>query len=183
MNPKLPRPQQDTSVGIGLDDFLERRKVDIYRFTRKRVGGESDALDVTNTILLDFITYWRRRPPLSEESASKVLYTIAKRRIADWYREVMKTPAPTDDEVLLENLSQKVSGQEDSAVLRADLAKVLSQLTETQRTALIKVHVYDMSYVDAAKSMKITVNNLKYHLKAAKTHARSLLDQSSTPMA
>jgi RNA polymerase sigma factor (sigma-70 family) len=183
VNPKIPHPQQGSSGGIELDEFVERKKAEIYKYTRKRVWNDSDALELTQEILVDFITYSGKRSSLSEEVASKVLYTIAKRRIIDWYKAVKKTPAPTDDDVLLESLSQQVPGIENDAVLRADLAKVLSQLTDVQRTALIRVYVNDMDYASAAKAMKIGVDNLKYHLKMAKTHARSLLEQSSTPMA
>jgi RNA polymerase sigma factor (sigma-70 family) len=184
VNPNIPPPQQSSSDSIGLDEVLERKKDEIFAYTRKRVESESVALDLTQTVLVHFIVYWRRRGPFSEEVASKMLYTIAKRRIIDWRKKARKIPAPTEDAVLLENLSQKVPDLAHDVIMRADLARVLSQLTPTQRTVLERVYVDDMDYASAARSLGFTVDNLKYHLKTAKTHAKSLLEQqSSTPTA
>jgi RNA polymerase sigma factor (sigma-70 family) len=142
----------------------------------RRLRGNHHVMEeIFQASCLALLVYWRRKGGLTENQAIGSFYTIALRKLFDWYkhqgRDVL---CPSDDDVLANYIDERAENPFSGVATRLDLTRALDQLTARQRQALTYAVVDRLTYQTAADVMGITPDGFNKLLSAAKQTARQL---------
>lgn len=160
--------------------FLEAQAGPLERFIASRVRGDAQAVeDVLQETLMDLVAYHDRKGGLpAGEEAIRLLFTIAKRRVVDWYGRTGKADLYLSDAALLADAAAGADLIDElideTVIRRVDVARALARLTPPQQRALVLVYVDRLEYRTAAAVMGLSIDGLKTHLRSAKARARQL---------
>lgn len=166
------------NVEASLDVFLDQNADSLARYIRSRVRGDVSAVeDLFQETILHLVAYHGARGLPDGDEAVRLLFTMAYRRVVDWYDRAGKIDLyPPDAELLADaTLEIEPSTAFDVEIVRqVDIERGLRRLTPPQRRALVLVYIDGMDYRTAATIMGLTVNGLKTHLRSAKARARQV---------
>lgn len=153
-----------TGDSQALTQLYEENVREVYRFIYYKVGNREDAEDVAQDVMMaafDGLKKFR-----GEASFRNWCYEIAKRKIADLWREKYKMPTVDIEAVL--GIHTSISTEEevaeataDDAVKVAKLEHVLSQLKDNYRAVLEYRFLKNYSIKETAEAMGISVSNAK----------------------
>jgi RNA polymerase sigma factor (sigma-70 family) len=168
----------EESVGDSLEGFIHRNSDSLARYIRSRVRGDVRATeDLVQETILHLVAYHGECGLPDGTEAVRLLFTIAYRRVIDWYDRAGKIELYPPDAVLLADATlaiEPTKGFDEEIVRQVDIERGLRRLTPLQRRALVLVYIDGMDYRTAATIMGLTVNGLKTHLRGAKARARQL---------
>jgi RNA polymerase sigma factor (sigma-70 family) len=145
-------------------------------YIARRVRGDTGAVqDLLQAALMQMIAYNAKRGPLGRDELVRILYTIAHRRVVDWYDRVDNLLlCPSDDVLLTEAAVEAAMDLVDSVAARVDIQRALERLSPQQQRALVLVYLDGLDRRTAAAVMGISVDGVKKHLAGAKARARQL---------
>lgn len=161
-----------TDVG---DDLVAEANA-LRGYIARRVRGDAHAVqDLLQSSLMQMVAYQARRSSLDRDELVRILYTIAHRRVVDWYARAGNVLlCPSDDTLLTEAAVEAAVDLVDGVAVRVDIERALVRLTPQQRRALVLVYIDGLERRTAAAVMGISVDGVKKHLANAKARARQL---------
>lgn len=163
---------------LAMSALYERHISDVYRFIYYKVSNSEDAEDITQDVMM---AAFKGLGNFREEASFRNwCYEIAKRKIADMWRERYKMPTTDIDQIF--GLHAEIAGEEELHHRAANeetktemVTTVLDDLKENYREVLEYRFLKNYSIKETAEAMNITVSNAKVlqHRalkKAAKLH-------------
>src|SRR5471032_602020 len=187
--PPPTNPMIDRDSDITATVLRERTK--LGNFIRRRVRDPSDAEDILQDVLHEFVQAYRLPEPIEQVSAW--LFRVARNRIIDLFRkkkeqplsETVGTSANTDhadtvdDEYRLDlALPSHDAGPEAAyarSVLLAALQHALDELPENQRDIFVAHEIEGHSFKELASESGVALNTLLARKRYAVLHLRARL--------
>jgi RNA polymerase sigma factor (sigma-70 family) len=163
---------------------VQKERVRLRNFIRKRVADEADAEDILQDVFYEFVQAYRLMKPI--EQAGAWLFRVARNRIIDLYRKRKRDPlreesaADEDGEPLnLQALLPSPASGPEAAVVRnlllAELDEALEELPEGQREVFIAHEIEGRSFRELAAATGLSVNTLLSRKHYAVLHLRRRL--------
>jgi RNA polymerase sigma factor (sigma-70 family) len=168
----------------GISRVIERERVRLRNFIRKRVPDESDVEDILQDVFYELVAAYRLMKPIEQVGAW--LFRVARNRIIDRFRK--KKP---------ETFPQVVSGAEGEAPLRLEdllpspdagpeaayarsvlldeIDAALDELPEEQRDVFIAHEIEGRTFGELAAESGLNVNTLLSRKHYAVLHLRRRL--------
>jgi len=184
--PPPTNPMIDRDSDITATVLRERTK--LGNFIRRRVRDPSDAEDILQDVLHEFVQAYRLPEPIEQVSAW--LFRVARNRIIDRFRKKKEQPLSetvassdnadtADDEYRLDlALPSHDAGPEAAyarSVLLAALQHALDELPENQREIFIAHEIEGRSFKELASESGVTLNTLLARKRYAVLHLRARL--------
>jgi RNA polymerase sigma factor (sigma-70 family) len=183
--PPPTNPMIDRDSDITATVLRERTK--LGNFIRRRVRDPSDAEDILQDVLHEFVQAYRLPEPIEQVSAW--LFRVARNRIIDRFRKKKEEPlsetasdtdhTDTDDEYRLDlPLPAHDAGPEAAytrSVLLAALQHALDELPENQRAIFIAHEIEGRSFRELASESGVSLNTLLARKRYAVLHLRARL--------
>ena len=184
--PPPTNPMIDRNSDITAAVLRERTK--LGNFIRRRVRDPSDAEDILQDVLHEFVQAYRLPEPIEQVSAW--LFRVARNRIIDRFRKKKEQPlsetvatgdnadAPDDEYRLDLALPSHDAGPEAAyarSVLLAALQHALDELPENQRDIFIAHEIEGRSFKELASESGVTLNTLLARKRYAVLHLRARL--------
>jgi len=151
--------------------------------TAYRLVGQNDAYDLTMTV---FLKAWQSLPGFQGRSSLRTwLYRITYRAAIDHLRERKLRQAPPvperDGEPVEREIADERQKRPDQTVADADLAEhmnaALDRLSAEHRTALLLRYTEDLSYLEMASVMGVSIGTVMSRLFNARRKLRVLLER------
>lgn len=147
-----------------ISELYELHISSVYRFVYYKVGNKEDAEDVTQDVMVaafDGLHNFR-----GEASFRNWCYEIAKRKIADMWREKYKMPTVDIEAVLgihttIETAEEAEEMQAHDEFKMQQVEQVLGKLKENYRRVLEYRFLKNYSIKETAAAMDISVSNAK----------------------
>jgi RNA polymerase sigma-70 factor (ECF subfamily) len=158
--------------------FYRAQHPRLVGFIRRRIGDEHEAEAMAQETWMAFLRRFSHYQVRYDDPVA-VLYVIARRMIADWYRAQNRTPALLADEGVAERLARLAQDQPDGtamADLRIDLAHAVTRLTPRQREALQLYYVDGLGRPAVAELMGVTIDGVKKLIGSALKTLREAQD-------
>jgi RNA polymerase sigma factor (sigma-70 family) len=143
-----------------ISETVERERVRLRNFIRKRVDDESDADDILQDVFYELVEAYRLMQPIEQVGAW--LFRVARNRIIDRFRKRKTKPEGLGDEMavaedgeflMLEDLLPSPDAGPEAAYARSvlieELTDALGELPEEQR------EVFIAHEIDAAASKNL----------------------------
>lgn len=172
--------------GSAISELYDSVIKDVYRFIYYKVSNREDAEDLTQDVLM--AAFKGLDNFRGDASFRNWCYEIAKRKIADMWRERYKMPTSDIDEIFHlhdemeteESLYEEAKNEEEKTEM---VTTVLDSLKDNYREVLEYRFLRNYSIKETAEAMDITVSNAKVlqHRalkKAASLHPEILTSQS-----
>jgi len=184
--PPPTNPMIDRDSDITATVLRERTK--LGNFIRRRVRDPSDAEDILQDVLHEFVQAYRLPEPIEQVSAW--LFRVARNRIIDRFRKKKEQPLSetvassdnadtADDEYRLDlALPSHDAGPEAAyarSVLLAALQHALDELPENQREIFIAHEIEGRSFKELASESGVALNTLLARKRYAVLHLRARL--------
>jgi len=151
-------------------------------FIRRRVRDPTDAEDILQDVLEEFVEAYRL--PAAIEQVSAWLYRVARYRIVDRFRKMREEPLheggdPDDDDARLDLALPSPDGGPEAAYARSVLLNTLQQalddLPANQRDVFVAHELEGCSFKDMAARSGVTINTLLARKRYAVLYLRSRL--------
>jgi RNA polymerase sigma factor (sigma-70 family) len=159
---------------IGAAVLRERTK--LQNFIRRRVSDPTEAEDVLQDVLFEFVEAYRL--PLPIERAGAWLVSVARNRIVDLFRRKARERSE-DDEQRLDLLLPSPDGGPEAAywrsVLLTELQTALDELPADQREVFIANELGGTSFKEMASQSGVSINTLLARKRYAVLHLRKRL--------
>jgi len=148
----------------------------VYTIARRGCGNDADAADVTQTV---FVAAWQGRQGFDPGAGSlpSWLLGITRRKIADHWRQVGRTPRPSEE---LPDDPQH-DAQVETTVERVLLADELERLGEPQRRILELCFFQDMTHSQVASLLGLPLGTVKSHIRRSLGRLRERLEVDGVP--
>jgi RNA polymerase sigma factor (sigma-70 family) len=187
--PPPTNPMIDRDSDITATVLRERTK--LGNFIRRRVRDPSDAEDILQDVLHEFVQAYRLPEPIEQVSAW--LFRVARNRIIDRFRKKKEQPLSEmagtshngdaadaiDDEYRLDLALPAEDGGPEAAyarsVLLVALQNALGELPENQRDIFIAHEIEGRSFKELALEGGVTLNTLLARKRYAVLHLRARL--------
>ncbi|MFT4507704.1 RNA polymerase sigma factor [Caballeronia sp. 15711] len=184
--PPPTNPMIDRDSDITATVLRERTK--LGNFIRRRVRDPSDAEDILQDVLHEFVQAYRLPEPIEQVSAW--LFRVARNRIIDRFRKKKEQPLSEmagihdnadaiDDEYRLDLALPSEDGGPEAAyarsVLLVALQNALDELPENQRDIFIAHEIEGRSFKELALESGVTLNTLLARKRYAVLHLRARL--------
>jgi RNA polymerase sigma factor (sigma-70 family) len=184
--PPPTNPMIDRDSDITATVLRERTK--LGNFIRRRVRDPSDAEDILQDVLHEFVQAYRLPEPIEQVSAW--LFRVARNRIIDRFRKKKEQPLSEmagtndnadaiDDEYRLDLALPSEDGGPEAAyarsVLLAALQNALDELPENQRDIFIAHEIEGRSFKELAAESGVALNTLLARKRYAVLHLRARL--------
>ncbi|CAN7748399.1 sigma-70 family RNA polymerase sigma factor [Caballeronia sp. LjRoot29] len=165
-----------------------RERTKLGNFIRRRVRDPSDAEDILQDVLHEFVQAYRLPEPIEQVSAW--LFRVARNRIIDRFRKKKEQPLSEmagthdnadaiDDEYRLDLALPSEDGGPEAAyarsVLLVALQNALDELPENQRDIFIAHEIEGRSFKELALESGVTLNTLLARKRYAVLHLRARL--------
>jgi RNA polymerase sigma-70 factor (ECF subfamily) len=170
---ELPHPSDEDLATRALEDraafglLYDRYAPEIYRFLRWRLNRDEDAWELVQDVFVKALTALERYDP--GQSFRTWLYTIARRRLIDFWR----TQKVTVDLDQVESIVERLSVDDQLDAQRA-VEELLALLSDTERILVTLRYESDLSFKDIAQitgksegSLRTTFSRLKKVLNRA----------------
>jgi len=190
MEPPPPtNPMIDRNSDITATVLRERTK--LGNFIRRRVRDPSDAEDILQDVLHEFVQAYRLPEPIEQVSAW--LFRVARNRIIDRFRKKKEQPLAetagsgengehaehADDEYRLDLTLPAQDGGPEAAyarsVLLTALQHALDELPDNQRDIFIAHELEGRSFKELAAESGVSLNTLLARKRYAVLHLRARL--------
>ena len=156
----------------------------VGRYVRNRVSHPADAEDVLQDI---FVKLLSSNGPGEATKLLPWVFTVARNRIIDFYRERARLPVASDS--LVE--ANGAGGDETSVDLRGALEVLMARLSEQDQEALRAVDLDGFSQKEYADSLGLNYATAKSRVQRARKRLRRefercctvVLDRRGTPLA
>lgn len=165
---------------------IVRERTRLGNFIRRRVRNPSDAEDILQDVLHEFVQAYRLPAPI--EQASAWLFRVARNRIIDAFRKKKEqplvdlsngdTPADDDDYRLDLALPAHDAGPEAlyaRSILLEALQAALDELPANQREVFIAHELEGRSFKEMAAQSGVAINTLLARKRYAVLHLRERL--------
>ena len=165
---------------------IVRERTKLGNFIRRRVRNPSDAEDILQDVLHEFVQAYRLPAPI--EQASAWLFRVARNRIIDAFRKKKEqplvdlsngdTPADDDDYRLDLALPAHDAGPEAlyaRSILLEALQAALDELPANQREVFIAHELEGRSFKEMAAQSGVAINTLLARKRYAVLHLRERL--------
>jgi RNA polymerase sigma factor (sigma-70 family) len=187
--PPPTNPMIDRDSDITATVLRERTK--LGNFIRRRVRDPSDAEDILQDVLHEFVQAYRLPEPIEQVSAW--LFRVARNRIIDRFRKKKEQPLSEmagtshngdaadaiDDEYRLDLALPAEDGGPEAAyarsVLLVALQNALDELPENQHDIFIAHEIEGRSFKELALESGVTLNTLLARKRYAVLHLRARL--------
>jgi RNA polymerase sigma factor (sigma-70 family) len=167
-----------------LSEVIQRERLRLLHFIRKRVDDEGDAEDILQDVFYELTEAYRLMKPI--EQAGAWLYRVAKNRIVDRFRrkkpeaagDALRNPDDADSLQLEDWLPSPDAGPEAlyaRNVLLDELYAALEELPEEQREAFVAHEMEGRSFKQLAGETGVGVNTLLSRKRYAVLHLRRRL--------
>jgi len=165
-----------------ITDTVLRERGRLGNFIRGRVPDASEAEDILQDVLYEFVEAYRLPEPIEQVGAW--LFRVARNRIIDRFRKKREEQLPElsgeDDEGnwLEEMLPSADAGPEAAyarGVLLNELAAALDELPKEQRAVFIAHELDGLSFKELAEESGVGVNTLLARKRYAVLHLRARL--------
>jgi len=180
-NPMIDRDSDITATVL-------RERTKLGNFIRRRVRDPSDAEDILQDVLHEFVRAYRLPEPIEQVSAW--LFRVARNRIIDRFRKKKEQPLSetagtsdsadaVDDEYRLDlALPAQDAGPEAAyarSVLLAALQNALDELPDNQREIFVAHEIEGRSFKELASESGVALNTLLARKRYAVLHLRARL--------
>jgi RNA polymerase sigma factor (sigma-70 family) len=184
--PPPTNPMIDRDSDITATVLRERTK--LGNFIRRRVRDPSDAEDILQDVLHEFVRAYRLPEPIEQVSAW--LFRVARNRIIDRFRKKKEQPLSetagtsdsadaVDDEYRLDlALPAQDAGPEAAyarSVLLTALQSALDELPDNQREIFVAHEIEGRSFKELASESGVALNTLLARKRYAVLHLRARL--------
>jgi RNA polymerase sigma factor (sigma-70 family) len=187
--PPPTNPMIDRDSDITATVLRERTK--LGNFIRRRVRDPSDAEDILQDVLHEFVQAYRLPEPIEQVSAW--LFRVARNRIIDRFRKKKEQPLSemagsghnvddtnaVDDEYRLDLALPADDGGPEAAyarsVLLVALQNALDELPENQRDIFVAHEIEGRSFKELASESGVALNTLLARKRYAVLHLRARL--------
>lgn len=187
--PPPTNPMIDRDSDITATVLRERTK--LGNFIRRRVRDPSDAEDILQDVLHEFVQAYRLPEPIEQVSAW--LFRVARNRIIDRFRKKKEQPLSEmagtshngdaadaiDDEYRLDLALPAEDGGPEAAyarsVLLVALQNALDELPENQRDIFVAHEIEGRSFKELASESGVALNTLLARKRYAVLHLRAHL--------
>jgi RNA polymerase sigma-70 factor, ECF subfamily len=147
-------------------------------FIARRVADPQDAEDVLQEVMLRIHRHGDELA--SADRVTAWVYRIARNAIVDYYRRRAARPElPSGAASDLEERQDGSLGEPASEAPRRELAACLrpliDKLPDTQREALILIEFEDLTQIEAARRLGISVSGAKARVQRGRAQLRTLL--------
>lgn len=132
----------------------------------KRPSGDADLEDVIHETILSCLEFDRSGDYRGEAEFKTICYTIAARRVADFFRNKARAGAP-DDTARLYYREDK-NRELDMADLSRSIDTALQTLSPRQRAVVILKTDDELTTEDVAKILKISSRRVAEHYRNAR---------------
>ena len=155
---------------------FEQYSSDVYAWAYRLLGRHHDALDVVQDVYIKWARQFAEDQPRRPRGW---LRRVTLNRVIDLCRHRDARPKQGDassaDAVADQPAPMRASDAMDQALLRADVVTALGALTDSQRGVLV-AKVYDeMTFVQIATEMDVSVSTVKTHYVRAVAAVREKL--------
>ena len=165
-------PGRGSSTTVDLDETVGALAPRVLRYAAARLGDRSLAEDVAQESLAALVRAWRNGGP--PESVEAFVFAIARRRVGRliWRRRLWlplehasnaRDAGPTPE--------ARAIARDDARRMRAALA----HLSNRDREALLLVALGELTMVDAAAAMGLSVSAVKMRVHRARARLAALL--------
>jgi RNA polymerase sigma factor (sigma-70 family) len=175
-------PDADRDPEHEITATVRRESGRLGAFIRHRVADPTDAEDILQDVLEEFVEAYRL--PAAIEQVSAWLFQVARHRIVDRFRKKREEPLrdavdPDDDDMRLDLALPDPAGGPEAAYARSVLLNTLQQalddLPPNQREVFV-AHEFDgLSFKDMAAESGVAINTLLARKRYAVLHLRSRL--------
>lgn len=165
-----------------LTDAVLRERGRLGNFIRGRVHDASEAEDILQDVLYEFVAAYRLPEPIEQVGAW--LFRVARNRIIDRFRKKKEDQLPelsdADNEgSWLDEVLPSVDAGPEAAYVRGllldELAAALEELPKEQRAVFLAHELDGLSFKELAKESGVGVNTLLAHKRYAVLHLRARL--------
>lgn len=160
----------------------------VYRYVSARLGPVAQwisAEDVTQEVLLTYVSYRTTQGEIDEGTELKLLFSIAKKKVADTQRRQVRE---SHDEVRVgtmpEELVARTPNGEDSELaedLSEAMARMLDRLSSQHRDVLLLRIASGLSAAETAEVMGISAGSVRVLQHRALHRLRTLVDAANGP--
>ncbi|SAL33784.1 sigma-24 (FecI-like) [Caballeronia sordidicola] len=159
-----------------------RERSKLGNFIRRRVHDPSDAEDILQDVLHEFVQAYRLPEPIEQVSAW--LFRVARNRIIDRFRKKREQPLSetgdeADDEYRLDLALPAQDGGPEAAyarsVLLAALQEAIDELPPNQRDIFIAHELEGRGFKELASETGVSINTLLARKRYAVLHLRTRL--------
>lgn len=176
-NPMIDRDSDITATVL-------RERTKLGNFIRRRVRDPSDAEDILQDVLHEFVRAYRLPEPIEQVSAW--LFRVARNRIVDHFRKkkarpISETsdPGGDDSELRLDLALPSPEAGPEAEYARSTLLKALQQaldeLPENQREVFVAHEFEGNSFKEISARTGVTLNTLLARKRYAVLHLRARL--------
>jgi RNA polymerase sigma factor (sigma-70 family) len=174
------RVQQDQHLA----DVIQRERLRLLHFIRKRVDDDGDAEDILQDVFYELTEAYRLMKPIEQVGAW--LYRVARNRIIDRFRKIrpdasgdLPLNAGEADSRQLEDLLPSPDAGPEAlyarSVLLEELKAALEELPEEQREVFVAHEIEGRSFKQLAEESGLSVNTLLSRKHYAILHLRRRL--------
>ncbi|HUW76312.1 MAG TPA: sigma-70 family RNA polymerase sigma factor [Gallionella sp.] len=167
-----------------ITDTVLRERGRLGNFIRGRVPDASEAEDILQDVLYEFVAAYRLPEPIEQVGAW--LFRVARNRIIDRFRKKREQPLPElsgedddDDGNWLDEVLPSADAGPEAAyargVLLDELAAALDELPKEQRAVFIAHELDGLSFKELAEESGVGVNTLLARKRYAVQHLRARL--------
>ena len=169
-----------------ISETVERERVRLRNFIRRRVDDENDADDILQDVFYELVEAYRLMQPIEQVGAW--LFRVARNRIIDRFRKRKTKPEALGDEMavaedgeflMLEDLLPSPDAGPEAAYARAvlleELTDALEELPEEQRDVFIAHEIEGRSFKELAAQTALSTNTLLSRKHYAVIHLRERL--------
>jgi len=146
----------------------QEHQAEVWRFLRQRLGNEQEADDLLQDLYLKALSQGSRFCGIGNPRAW--LFSVARNALIDRYRTT-KDHVPLPDDLVAETEPERKTVDD----LSQCLPRVLSELSEPDRQALLMCDLEGISQKDYAKSAGISLSAAKSRLQRARQRLQSHL--------
>jgi RNA polymerase sigma factor (sigma-70 family) len=163
-------------------ETITRERGRLGNFIRRRVSDASEAEDILQDVLYEFVAAYRL--PESIEQVGAWLFRVARNRIIDRFRKKKEQPFPevpgaADEGIWLDEVLPSADAGPEAAYARAvlleELNAALAELPEEQRTVFIAHELEGRSFKELAAESGVGVSTLLARKRYAVKHLRGTL--------
>lgn len=165
-----------------ISDVVSSESSRLKSFIRRRVSDASEAEDIMQDVLFEFVEAYRLPEPIEQVGAW--LVRVARNRIIDRFRKKREValPEPSDeDEDFLSQVMAPIGDEPEAAFERSAMmdaiAMALDELPVEQREVFVAHELDGRSFKDLSAEWGVGVNTLLARKRYAVLHLRSSLQQ------
>jgi RNA polymerase sigma factor (sigma-70 family) len=175
---KVLMAEQDKRIA----EAVVRERARLGNFIRRRVPDASEAEDILQDVLYEFVAAYRLPEPIEQVGAW--LFRVARNRIIDRFRKKKDEQLPelsgeADGENWLDEMLPSADAGPEAAyargVLLEELAAALDELPKEQRAVFIAHELDGCSFKELAAESGVGVNTLLARKRYAVLHLRARL--------